>query len=102
MIYKVIDYCLAQDEHFGLKKEILKNGPVVAQMTVFTDFLTYKEGVYHRTEDAFKFNNGQHIVKIVGWDRQGDGAEFWLIENTFGNDWGENGYARILASDKST
>jgi cathepsin B len=67
IMYKVIDYCLAQED-IGIKKEILKNGPVVAQMTVFTDFLTYKDGVYHRTEDAFKFN-GQHIVKIVGWDR---------------------------------
>lgn len=100
MLYKVIDYCLAQDD-VGIKKEILKNGPVIAQMTVYTDFLTYKEGVYHRTEDSFKFN-GQHIVKIVGWDKQGDGAEFWIVENTFGNDWGEQGYVRVLASDKST
>lgn len=27
--YKVIDYCLASDE-LGIKKEILKNGPVIA------------------------------------------------------------------------
>ena len=98
--YKVIDYCLAQED-VGIKREIMKNGPVIAQMVVFTDFLTYKEGVYHRTEDAFKFN-GQHVVKIIGWERQGDGQEFWLIENSWGEDWGEKGYARILASDKST
>jgi hypothetical protein len=54
-IYKILDYCLASDE-LGIKKEILKNGPVVAQMVVYTDFLTYKEGLYHRTEDAFRFN----------------------------------------------
>jgi cathepsin B len=41
-------------------------------------------------------------VKILGWERQADGQEFWLIENSWGSDWGENGYARILASDKST
>jgi cathepsin B len=98
--YKVIDYCLAQDD-VGIKKEILKNGPVIAQMVVFTDFLTYKDGVYHRTDDSFKFN-GQQIVKIFGWERQADGQEWWLVENTWGPDWGENGYVRILASDKST
>jgi C1A family cysteine protease len=71
-------------------------------MIVYTDFLTYKEGIYHRTEDAFRFN-GQHIVKIVGWDKQGDGGqEYWIIENSWGEDWGENGYARISSSDKST
>ena len=101
IFYKVIDYCLAQDDT-GIKKEILKNGPVIAQMIVYTDFLTYKEGIYHRTEDAFRFN-GQHIVKIVGWDKQGDGGqEYWIIENSWGEDWGENGYARISSSDKST
>ena len=100
MFYKVLDYCLAQED-VGIKKEILKNGPVIAQMTVFTDFLTYKDGIYHRTEDAFKFN-GQHIVKIIGWDKQNDGQEFWLVENSWGEDWGENGVVRVLASDKST
>jgi hypothetical protein len=53
--YKIVDFCLAVDE-VGIKKEILKNGPAIAQMTVFTDFLPYREGSYHRTEDSFKFN----------------------------------------------
>ena len=57
--------------------------------------------VYHRTDDSFKFN-GQHIVKIVGWEKQTDGQEWWIVENTWGSDWGEDGYVRILASDKST
>ena len=93
-IYKIVDYCLAADE-VGIKKELFKNGPVVAQMTVYTDFLPYREGSYHRTEDSFKFN-GQHIVKIIGWDRSTEGQDFWIIENVWGSDWGENGYARIL------
>lgn len=99
-LYRVIDYCLATDE-LGIKKEILKNGPVAAQMVVYTDFLTYKEGAYHRTEDSFKFN-GQHVVKIVGWERQGENGENWIVENSWGADWGEDGYFKHLISDKST
>jgi C1A family cysteine protease len=79
----------------------MKNGPVIAQMTIHTDFLTYKEGVYHRSEDAFRFN-GYQIVKIIGWDKQADGHEFWLVENTWGEDWGEDGYVRMLSTDKSS
>ena len=70
-LYRVVDYCIAQEE-LGIKKEILLNGPVIAQMTVYTDFLTYKSGIYHRTEDSFKFN-GQLIVKILGWE-SGEGG----------------------------
>ena len=100
-VYKIVDFCLASEEA-GIKKEILKNGPVVAQMVIYTDFLTYKDGLYHRTEDAFRFN-GQHIVKILGWDKNPDGAgDYWVIENVWGNDWGENGYVKVLAGDKST
>ena len=69
--YKIVDFCMAQEE-VGIKKEILKNGPAIAQMVIYTDFLTYKSGLYHRTEEAFKFN-GQQIVKIVGWEKNVEG-----------------------------
>lgn len=99
-VYRIIDYCLAQDE-LGIKKEILKNGPVIAQMTVYTDFLTYKQGSYHRTEDSFKFN-GQLIVKIIGWDSGSEGSGgYWIVENSFGSDWGEDGYFKAMMQDKS-
>ncbi len=98
-VYKVIDYCLAMDQE-GIKKEILKNGPVVSSMQMFTDFLVYKEGLYHRSEDAFKFN-GQHVVKIVGWDQAAEGQEAWIVENSWGSDWGENGFVRMLTADRN-
>lgn len=97
--FSVNDYCLAEGPE-NMKKEILKNGPVAAQMTVFTDFLTYKSGIYHRTEGAFKFN-GQHVVKIVGWETSQDGQDAWIFENTWGKDWGEGGYGKIMMGDAS-
>ncbi len=48
-VYKVVDYCLAKGENDGIRKEILANGPVLSQLSPYTDFLTYKEGTYHRT-----------------------------------------------------
>ena len=78
-------------------REIVQNGPVVAQITPFTDLLAYKEGLYHRTGDSFKFN-GQHIVKLIGWSKSMDGSTEWIMENSWGADWGENGYARVISS----
>lgn len=98
-VYKVVDFCLAQ-EMDGVKREILKNGPVIAQMSVATDFLTYKEGIYHRTQDSFKFP-GNHIVKVVGWE-MGDedgGQSYWIAQNVWGSDWGEEGFVKITMGE---
>lgn len=64
-------------------------------MTPYTDFLAYSGGSYQKVEDAFKYN-GQHIVKVVGWSKTMDGSTEYIIENTWGADWGENGYARVV------
>ena len=96
-IYKLQDYCISfQGE--SMKREIFKNGPVIGQLQPFTDFLAYKEGSYHKTPEAFKFS-GQHLVKIVGWQSSISGGDDWIIENTWGDTWGENGYAKVMKGD---
>lgn len=45
----VQDYCVISSEE-GIKREILKNGPVVAVIPLYRDFLVYKEGVYRTVE----------------------------------------------------
>ena len=84
-----------------IKREIMKNGPVVSVMEVYTDFLSYKSGVYSKGEDVPKFS-GYHTIKIVGWgvedgseEEPNKGAKYWIIENSWGDDWGLNGYAKI-------
>ncbi len=84
-----------------IKREIMKNGPVISVMEVYTDFLSYKSGVYSKGEDVPKFS-GYHTIKIVGWgvedgseDEPNKGSKYWIIENSWGDDWGLNGYAKI-------
>ena len=85
----------------GIKREILTNGPVLGIINPYTDFLTYSEGVYSRTQDAFRFN-GNHVVKMVGWEPTPDGGSAWIIENTWGADWGEKGYARVASQGETS
>ena len=84
-----------------IKREIMKNGPVVSSMEVYTDFLSYKSGVYTKGEDVPKFS-GYHTIKIVGWgvedgseEEPNKGNKYWIIENSWGEDWGQNGFAKI-------
>ena len=84
-----------------IKREIMKNGPVVSSMEVYTDFLSYKTGVYSKGEDIPKFS-GYHTIKIVGWgvedgseDEPNKGNKYWIIENSWGQDQGLIGYAKV-------
>ncbi|KAG8237046.1 hypothetical protein J437_LFUL016112 [Ladona fulva] len=76
-------------------------GPVQATMRVYQDFFHYKSGVYSRpagSDDREPF--GYHSVRIIGWgedynDRRRDPIPYWLVANSWGEWWGEDGYFRI-------
>jgi len=70
-------------------KNALMNGSVPAYLTVYSDFFAYSSGVYVRTSDHVE---GGHIIAIVGWD---DGENCWICKNSWGEDWGEDGWFRI-------
>lgn len=71
----------------------MRDGPVTASFTVYSDFLTYQSGIYqHYLGDEV---HGIHAVKIMGWGSEG-GVDFWLIANSWRPDWGEAGFFRII------
>jgi len=98
--HKIDGYCILFGED-DIKREIFKNGPVVSVMSIYVDFLTYKSGVYSKGDEVPKFQ-GFHGVKIIGWGVENGseqepnaGNKYWIVQNSWGEDWGDNGYAKI-------
>lgn len=72
------------------KRTVAFNGPVIAGMRVFEDLPYYSSGVYrHVAGDELAL----HAVCVVGYD-DADGGH-WIVKNSWGQDWGEQGFARI-------
>jgi len=77
-----------------IQEEIMKNGPVEAAFYVYSDFMSYSTGVYQRTAGA-EYEGG-HAIKIIGWGVDEDTkVPYWLVANSWGEDWGEKGFFRI-------
>ncbi len=39
-------------------------------------------------------------MKIIGWETVEDGDNYWIIENSWGETWGEDGFARVKQDDE--
>ena len=79
-------------------KEAVANGPVSIAIEADTKtFQMYKSGVI--TSDACG-QNLDHGVLIVGYGEE-SGQEYWLVKNSWGTSWGDNGYVKIARSDST-
>ena len=61
-------------------------------------FLHYTGGILNNS-CCLDLDNGalDHSVLTVGWGVTA-GQAYWIIRNSWGTDWGENGFARITAT----
>ncbi len=62
-------------------------------MVVFRDLLEYHSGIYE-TDNDFDQIIGGHAVLIEGFGVEDD-IEYWHVRNSWGPEWGENGYFKI-------
>uniref|UniRef100_G3MRN3 Peptidase C1A papain C-terminal domain-containing protein n=1 Tax=Amblyomma maculatum TaxID=34609 RepID=G3MRN3_AMBMU len=104
MCRKGYDVDFMDDKHYGrhaysvpakakqIQAEIMMNGPVEADFTVYEDFLHYKSGVYQRHTDSAL---GGHAIRLLGWGVE-NGVPYWLAANSWNTEWGDKGFFKIL------
>lgn len=89
-LVKILNY--SSHSSMQARKDAIANGPVVAGMAVYTDFYSYSGGVYQKSSAANNELEGYHCISVVGFD---DNQQCWIIKNSWGPNWGENGFIHI-------
>jgi len=72
----------------AMQKEIFARGPISCSV----DGAALKE--YTTGVASGESSSTNHAVTVVGWGTDSDGM-FWIVRNTWGEYWGEHGYARV-------
>ncbi|KAG5887961.1 hypothetical protein JTB14_037353 [Gonioctena quinquepunctata] len=92
--YGLIVYPVTSDEEIEMEIqiEILEHGPVGATFDVYSDFLSYKSGIYQHVAGN---KEGEHAVKVIGWGVE-NGVNYWLVANSWNEDWGDEGLFKII------
>ena len=82
------------DKHFGsvayhlptardMQLDLLRHGPIEVAFSVYSDFPSYRSGIYHKTVSDDEEALGGHAVKLIGWGSE-QGVDYWLCVNRWG------------------
>jgi C1A family cysteine protease len=71
-----------------IKAAMCQYGPLTAAVAATPSFIAYSGGVFDE-QSAAAIN---HAIMLVGWD---DSKNAWLLRNSWGTNWGEDGYMWI-------
>ena len=103
--YKYIGGSYGQCSQKRMMEELYKNGPIVVSFEPDYHFMLYKSGIYHSLDESSWMSQGlskpewqkvDHSVLLIGWGEDTRLKEkFWILQNTWGPEWGEKGFFRI-------
>lgn len=80
-------------------KEAVANQPVSVSVEASgRAFMFYAGGVFAGECGT----NLDHAVTVVGYGTSREGNKYWLIKNSWGSQWGEQGYIRIQRDTGAT
>ncbi|KAI0495962.1 hypothetical protein KFK09_022269 [Dendrobium nobile] len=85
---------ITQGDEDELKHAVGIVRPVTVGIDVVPDFRFYKKGVFSSDTCGSSPDDLNHAVLVVGYGVE-DGIPYWLIKNSWGKKWGDNGFFKI-------
>ncbi|KAJ8921571.1 hypothetical protein NQ315_010476 [Exocentrus adspersus] len=84
--YVAINY----DSESELQKAVGTIGPVSVSVDA-NYYQLYQGGIFDESSCTWDVNHG---VLVVGYGQE-SGTDYWIVKNSWGTDWGENGYIKM-------
>jgi len=113
---RVTDFSYVGGYYGGCSEEAMQRalleGPITVAIEPAMDFMYYKSGVYRSVKkDAEKkapsaeWVKVDHAVLLVGWGvdtTEKEPRKYWLVQNSWGPEWGEGGYIRMARGENES
>jgi cathepsin L len=86
---------LPENKYEPLMRAVYERGPVAISVAA-DGWEYYMDGIFDSCDKDAVIN---HAVTLIGYGKDPSGPKFWLIQNSWGPSFGENGRIRLLRSD---
>ncbi|KAL6197031.1 hypothetical protein ACLB2K_032644 [Fragaria x ananassa] len=80
---------------------VVYNQPVIVIHSVSKAFQYYGGGIFRDADGSCENSTLSHATTVIGYGTTIRGVDYWILKNSWGEDWGENGYMRILRNPEN-
>jgi len=81
--------CDSQDETTMITNLLVQPLSIVVDASQWS---SYTGGVFSTTACSMAYDNLDHAVQLVGYTNYGSSSGYYIVRNSWGTDWGEEGY----------
>lgn len=89
---------LPENDYEALLSHVAYYGPPAVSVDA-TNWFMYESGVFNGCNQSHPDVN--HAVILAGFNTDPKLGDYWLVRNSWGPEWGENGYIRLHRSSKT-